>query len=34
MNWTWPDVQELPEPIYEALIAYLVEEQERTAARR
>jgi len=34
MNWTWDDVQELPQPIYDELIAYLLDEQSRTARKR
>ena len=28
MHWTYQDLQELPQPIYDALVAYLIEEQE------
>ena len=34
MHWTWDEVQNLPQPVYDELIAYLVEEQERAARRR
>ena len=34
MGWTWTDVQDVPQPIYDELIAYLVDEQARTARRR
>lgn len=34
MNWTWDDLQDLPQPIYDELIAYLVDEQKQAARRR
>jgi Ulp1 family protease len=34
MGWTWDDLQEVPQPIYDELIAYLVDEQDRTARAR
>jgi len=34
MNWTWDELQDLPQPIYDELIAYLVEEQQRAAQGR
>jgi Ulp1 family protease len=34
MNWTWDDLQDLPQPVYDELIAYLVDEQSREARRR
>ena len=33
MGWTWDDVQDLPQPVYDELVAYLVEEQARVARR-
>ena len=33
MGWTWDDVQDLPQPVYDELVAYLVEEQARGARR-
>ena len=29
MHWTYQDVQDLPQPIYDELVAYLIEEQQR-----
>ncbi len=34
MGWTWDDLQDVPQPVYDELIAYLVDEQERAASRR
>lgn len=35
MGWTWDDLQDVPQPIYDELIAYLDDEQkQRQAARR
>jgi Ulp1 family protease len=34
MGWTWDDLQDVPQPVYDELIAYLVDEQARTDARR
>ena len=34
MHWTWDDLQDLPQPYYDELIRYLVDEQARTARRR
>jgi len=34
MNWTWTDLQDVPQYVYDALIVYLNEEQARTARRR
>jgi hypothetical protein len=34
MGWTWNDVQDVPQPIYDELIAYLVDEQAARARRR
>lgn len=31
MNWTWDDLQDLPQPIYDELIRYLTDEQDRAA---
>jgi len=33
MGWTWDDVQDLPQPVYDELVAYLIEEQARAARR-
>jgi hypothetical protein len=33
MGWTWDDVQDLPQPVYDELVAYLLEEQAREARR-
>jgi len=33
MGWTWDDVQDLPQPVYDELVAYLLEEQARAARR-
>ena len=33
MGWTWDDVQDLPQPVYDELVAYLVDEQARAARR-
>lgn len=32
MGWTWADLQDVPQAVYDELIAYLVDEQKRTAA--
>ena len=29
MGWTWDDVHDLPQPVYEELMAYLVDDQRR-----
>ena len=29
MHWTYQDVQDLPQPIYDELVAYLIEEQQQ-----
>lgn len=34
MNWTWADLQDVPQYVYDALIAYLTDEQARAARRR
>ena len=34
MHWTWDDVQDLPHPVYDELVAHLVDEQQRAARRR
>ena len=34
MGWTWADVQDMPQPIYEELLTYLMDEQQRHARRR
>jgi Ulp1 family protease len=34
MGWTWDDLQDVPQPVYDELIAYLVDEQEKAARRR
>ena len=31
MHWTYQDLQDLPQPIYDALVAYLVDEQNQRA---
>lgn len=28
MGWTWDDLQDVPQAVYEELIAYLVDEQQ------
>jgi hypothetical protein len=33
MGWTWDDLQEVPHPVYDELIAYLLDEQSRAARR-
>ena len=33
MGWTWDDVQDLPQPVYAELVAYLLDEQARAARR-
>ena len=33
MGWTWDDVQDIPKPVYDELVAYLVDEQTRAARR-
>jgi len=33
MGWTWDDVQDLPQPVYDELVAYLLDEQARAARR-
>lgn len=30
MGWTWTDLQDVPQAVYDELIAYLLEEQART----
>jgi hypothetical protein len=34
MGWTWTDLQDVPQGVYDELIAYLVDEQARTTRRR
>jgi len=34
MGWTWDDLQEVPQHVYDELIAYLVDEQQRHARAR
>lgn len=34
MGWTWQDLQDVPQPVYDALIAYLLEEQAQADRRR
>jgi len=34
MNWTWADVQDTPQYVYDELVRYLIEEQQRAARRR
>jgi len=34
MHWTWDELQDLPQPIYDELIAYLVDEHEKAERRR
>jgi len=34
MGWTWADLQDVPQAVYDELIAYLCEEQARAARRR
>lgn len=34
MGWTWRDLQDVPQAVYDELIAYLVDEQQRTERRR
>lgn len=34
MGWTWADLQDVPQAIYDELIAYLVDEQTRAERRR
>ena len=31
MHWTWPELQDVPQPVYDELIAYLTDESTRTA---
>jgi hypothetical protein len=33
MNWTWDDLQDVPQPIYDELLAYLDDEHARQARR-
>ena len=33
MGWTWDDVQDLPQPVYDELVASLLEEQARAERR-
>ena len=33
MGWSWDDVQDLPQPVYDELVAYLLDEQARAARR-
>lgn len=33
MGWTWRDLEDVPHPVYDELIAYLLEEQARQARR-
>lgn len=33
MGWTWGDLQDVPQSVYDELIAYLVDEQARTEQR-
>lgn len=33
MGWTWDDLQDLPQPVYVELVAYLTEEHARLARR-
>jgi len=34
MGWSWEEVQDVPQYVYDELIAYLVDEQSRQARRR
>lgn len=34
MQWTWTDLQDLPHPIYDELLAYLMDEQTRAKRAR
>lgn len=34
MGWTWGDVQDVPQHVYDELVAYLVDEQQRLSRRR
>jgi len=34
MGWTWADVQDVPQYVYDELVRYLTDEQQRTARRR
>lgn len=34
MGWTWTDLQDVPQAVYDELIAYLTDEQARAARRR
>jgi len=33
MHWTWDDLQNLPQPVYDELVAHLNDEQQRHARR-
>jgi hypothetical protein len=33
MGWTWTDLQDVPQHVYDALIAYLSDEAARAARR-
>jgi len=34
MNWSWSDLEDVPQPVYDELIAVLQEEQQQAARRR
>ena len=34
MGWTWDDLQTVPQYVYDELIAYLVDEQDKAERRR
>ena len=34
MNWSWTELQDVPQSVYDELIAYLVDEQAQQARRR
>jgi len=34
MNWTWTDLQDVPQYVYDQLVEYLNEEAQRAARRR
>lgn len=33
MGWTWDDLQDVPQPVYDELIAYLMDEEKQHARR-
>jgi len=34
MGWTWDELQDLPHPVYDELLAYLQDEDRRAARAR